>query len=107
MIVCGLESQISRGLDCIKSLAKQHKELTILFGNIKMKTRRETELKEGFHGGTEVNLQSALGFYSIFGALESLLDLQQKHEMVTATSVELFPGVSQTEQKHMKSREKR
>ena len=37
---------------------------------------------------TEVNLVTALGFYSMFGSLESLLNLEQKHEM-------------QTEQKHI------
>ena len=66
-----------------------------------MKPRREAELKDGFHGGTEVNLVTALGFYSFFGYLESLLSLQQKHELVTATGVELIPGVLQTGQKHM------
>ena len=51
--------------------------------------------------GTEVNLWTALGFYSMFGFLESLLNLKQKHEMVTAIKVEVFPGVLQTEQKHI------
>ena len=44
---------------------------------------------------------TALGFYSLFGYLESLLNLEQKHEMVTAISVEVFQGVLQTEQKHI------
>ena len=44
---------------------------------------------------------TALGFYSMFGSLESLLNLEQKHEMVTAISVEVFPGVLQTEQKYI------
>ena len=35
------------------------------------------------------------------GSLESLLNLEQKHEMVTAISVEVFPGVLQTEQKYI------
>ena len=51
------------------------------------------------HGGTEVNLVNALGFYSMVGSLESLLNLEQKHEMVTAISVEMFPGVLQTKEK--------
>ena len=45
-----------------------------------------------------MNLVTALGFYSMFGSLESLLNLEQKHEMVTAISVEVFLGVLQTEQ---------
>ena len=52
------------------------------------------------HGGTEVNLVTALGFYRIFGSLESLLNLEQKHEMVLAISEEVFPGMLQTEQMH-------
>ena len=66
-----------------------------------MKTRTETELIADCHGGTEVNLVTALGFHSMFGSLESLLNLEQRHEMVTAISVEVFPGVLQTEQKYI------
>ena len=96
--VCGLEGHICGGLDCVKTLEKQHKQLTILFGNIVIKAKTETELIADFHEGTKVNLVTALGFYCMFGSLESLLNLEQKHEMVTAISVEVFPGVLQTEQ---------
>ena len=47
-----------------------------------MKARTETELIADCHGGTEVNLVTALGFYSMFGSLESLLNLEQRHEIV-------------------------
>ena len=87
---CGLEGHICGGLDCVKTLEKQRKQLTILFGKIVMKARTETELIADCHGGTEVNLVTALGFYSMFGSLESLLNLEQKHDMVTAISVEVF-----------------
>ena len=60
--VCGLEGQICGSLDCVKTLEKQHEHLKILFGNIVMKTKTETELIADFHGGTEVNLVTALGF---------------------------------------------
>ena len=72
-----------------------------MFGNIVMKAKMETELIADCHGGNDVNLVTALGFYSMFGYLESLLNLEQKHEMVTAISVERFPGVLKTEQKHI------
>ena len=84
----------------MKTLARQHKQLTILFGNVVMKTRRETELIADCHGETEVNLVTALGFYSMFTSLESLLNLAQKLEMVRAIGVEVFLGMLQTEQKH-------
>ena len=99
--VCGLEDHVCGGLDCVKTLEKQHKQLTVLFGNVVMKARTETELIADCHGGTEVNLVTTLGFYSMFGSLESILNLEQKHEMVTAISVEVFPGVLQTEQKYI------
>ena len=51
-----------------------------------------------------MNLVTALGFYSMFGSLESLLNQEQKHEMVTAISVEVFLGVVQTKQKHFGKR---
>ena len=49
------------------------KQLMILMGNIVMKAKMETELIADCHGGKEVNLVTALGFYSMFGFLESLL----------------------------------
>ena len=100
--VFGLEGHVCGSLDCVKTLKRQHKQLTILFGNVMMKAGTETELIADCHGGTEVNLVTALGFYSMFGSLESLLNLEQKHEMVTAISVEVFPGVLKTEQKHIR-----
>ena len=97
--ICGLEGHNCGVLDCVKTLEKLHKQLTILFGNIVMRAKTETELIAGCHGGIEVNLVTALGFYSMFGSLESLLNLEQKHEIVTTISVEVFPRVLQTEQK--------
>ena len=66
-----------------------------------MRTKTETELIADCHGGTEVNLVTALAFYSLFRSLESLLNQEQKHERVTAISVEVFPGVLHTEQKQI------
>ena len=99
--IYGLEGHICGGLDCVKTLEKQHKQLTILFGNNVMKAKTETELIADCHGGTKVNLVTILGFNSMFGSLESLLNLKQKHEMITTVSVQVFPGVLQTEQKYI------
>ena len=93
--VCGLEGHVCEGLDCVKTLERQHKQLTILIGNVVMETRMETDLI----AEEPRNLVTALGFCSMFGSLESLLNLEQRHEMVIAISVEVFPGVLQTEQK--------
>ena len=71
--VCELEGHICGGLDCVKTLEKQHKQLTILFVNIVMKMKTETDLIADCHGGTEVNLVTALAFYSMFGSLACLV----------------------------------
>ena len=47
--VRGLEGHNCGGLDCVKTLEKQHKKLTILFGNIVMKAKTETELIADCH----------------------------------------------------------
>ena len=66
--VCGLEGHVCGSLECVKTLERQHKQLAILFGNVVMIARTETELIADCHGGTEVNLVTALGFYSMFGS---------------------------------------
>ena len=69
--VCGLEGQMCGAFDCVKTLAKQHKQLTVLLRNIVMKAETETELIADCDGGTEVNLVTAIGaleFYSMFGS---------------------------------------
>ena len=76
----------------------------IVSRNVVMKTKTETQLVVDCHGGMEVNLVTKLGFYSMFVSLESLLNLEQTHEMLTAISVEVFPRVLQTEQKHIGKR---
>ena len=42
--VCGLEGLMCVGIDCIKTLARQHNQQMIMFGNIVMKKRTKTEL---------------------------------------------------------------
>ena len=66
-----------------------------------LKAKTETEMIVDCHGKTGMILVTALGFCSMFGSLESLLNLEQKHEMVTTISVEVFPGVLQTEQDYI------
>ena len=77
-------------LDCVKTFAKKHKQLTILCKNVAMRAKTETEPIADCHGGTEMKLVTALGFYSMFGSLEYLLNPGQKQEMVTAISEEVF-----------------
>ena len=70
-----------------------------------MSGRSEMELVAGCHGVTEVNLITALGFFTMKSSLESLERLERAHELLAALSVEVFPGSLQTEQKNVSWRE--
>ena len=61
--------------------------------------KSEMELNADCHGITEVNLVTALRFYSKTSSVESLKRLERAHELVTALSVKLFPGSLRAEQK--------
>ena len=50
-----------------------------------------------------MNLATALGFFSRMCSLQSLERLESEHHLVTALSVESWPGVLQVTQKHIKS----
>ena len=55
------------------------------------------------YASTTVNLATALGFFSRMCSLQSLERLESEHHLVTALSVESWPGVLQVTQKHTKS----
>ena len=64
-----------------------------------MSDKSGMELIADCHGVTEVNLITALGFYSMTNSIESLERLERAHGLVTSLNVEVFPGALQTEQK--------
>ena len=49
-----------------------------------------------------MSLVTALGFYSMFDSLQSLWNLQQKHDFVTVISVEGFSRVLHAEHQHIR-----
>ena len=51
---------------------------------------------------TRVNIATALGFFSTMCSLQSLEMLESAHHLVTALSVESWPGALQTTQKHIR-----
>ena len=54
------------------------------------------------YASTTENLATALGFFSRRCSLESLEMLESEHHLVTALSVESWPGVLQMVQKNIK-----
>ena len=51
---------------------------------------------------TTVNIETALGIFSRMCSLQSLEMLESEHHLVTALSVESWPGELQTTQKHIR-----
>ena len=80
-------------------LSEQHRQLAQMFPRLSMSDKSEIELIADCHGVTEVNLITALEFYSMTSSIESLERLERAHVLVTSLSEEVFPGALQTEQK--------
>ena len=55
-----------------------------------------------FYTSTMMNIATALGFFSRMCSLQSLDMLESVHALVTALSVESYPGVLQMVQKHIR-----
>ena len=65
--------------------------------------KSEIQIVAECYVSTTVNLATALGFFSRMCSLQSLERLESEHHLVTALSVESWPGVLQVTQKHIKS----
>ena len=95
----GMDGHVCGSGHCLNTLREQHRQLAQLYGRLSMLDKSEMELVADCHGVTEVNLITALGFYSMTSSIASLEHLERAHELVTSLCVEVFPGVLQTELK--------
>ena len=95
----GMDGHVCNTGHCLIMLSEQHRQLAQPYGRLRMSDKSGMELIADFHGVTEVNLITALGFYSMTSSIESLERLERTHGLVTSLSVEVFPGALQTEQK--------
>ena len=94
---CGLEGHVCETGHCLETLAEQHCQLTRLFERLSMSDRSEMELIADCHGVTEVNLVTALGFYTMTCSMESLEHLERAHEFQgrCEQKIESWRGISQ------------
>ena len=102
---CELKTHVCVTGNCLETQAEQHCQSAKLFGRLSMSERSEIELVADCRGVTEVNLKTALGFYSMTSSIGSLACLERAQELVTALSVEVFLESLQAEQKIESSRE--
>ena len=74
----------------------------IWFGDVTEPEKSEIEILSDCYASTSMSLATALGFFSKMCSIESLKILKSQQHLVTALSVETWPGVLQMIQKHIK-----
>ena len=91
------------GRSCVRIQSFQKEDLVTWFEDITERKKSEVQIVAEYYASTTVNIATALGFFSRMCSLQSLERLESEHHLVTALSVESWPGVLQVTQKHIKS----
>ena len=81
------------GLSCARIQSFQREGLATWFSDITEKEKSEVQIVAECYASTTVNLATALGFFSKVCTITG--DLESEHNLVTALSVESWPGVLQ------------
>ena len=100
---CGNGEHTCDGRSCVRIQSFQREDLVTCFEDITEREKSEIQIVAECYASTTVNLATALGFFSRMCSLQSLERLESEHHLVTALSVESWPGVLQVSQKHIKS----
>ena len=100
---CGNGEHICDGRSCVRILSFQKEDLVTWFEDITEREKSEVQIIAECYARTTVNIATALGFFSRMCDLQALERLESEHHLVTALSVESWPGVLQVTQKHIRS----
>ena len=100
---CGNGEHTCDGRSCVRIQSFQKEDLITWFEDITEREKSEIQIVAECYASTTVNLATALGFFSRMCSLQSLQRLESEQHLVTALSVESWPGVLQVNQKHIKS----
>ena len=101
-LVCGGGEHSCDGRSCVRIQSFQKEELATWFGDITEKEKSEVQIVAECYASTTVNIATELPFFSRMCSLQSLEMLESEHQLVTALSVESWPGVLQMVQKHIR-----
>ena len=99
---CGRGEHSCDGRSCVRIQSFQKEDLATWFGDLTEKEKSEVQIVAECYTNTTVKLATALGFFSRMCSLQSLEMLESQHHLVTALSVESWPGVLQITQKHIR-----
>ena len=92
---CGNGEHSCDGRSCVRIQSFQKEDLVTWFEDITEREKSEIQIVDECYASTTVNLATALGFFSRMCSLQSLERLESEHHLVTALSVESWPGVLQ------------
>ena len=101
-LTCGTGEHTCDGRSCVRIQSFQKEDLITWFGDITEREKSEVQIMAEGYASTTVNIATALGFFSRMCTLQSLQMLESEHQLVTALSVESWPGVLQVIQKHIR-----
>ena len=101
-LTCGSGEHTFDGRSCVRIQSFQKEDLITWFGDITEREKSEVQIVAECYANTTVNIATALGFFSRRCSLQSLEMLESEHHLVTALSVESWPGVLQVTQKHIR-----
>ena len=101
-LTCGGGGHTCDGRSCVRIQFFQREDLVAWFSHITEKEKSDVQIVAESYTNTTVNIATALGFFSRMCSLQSLEMLESEHHLVTALSVESWPGALQTTQKHIR-----
>ena len=101
-LTCGGGEHTCDGLSCVRVQSFQKEDLVAWFADVTEREKSEVQIVAECYTNTIVNIATALGFFSRMCSLKSLEMLESEHHLVTALSVESWPGVLQITQKHIR-----
>ena len=101
-LTCGVGEHTCDGRSCVRIQSFQKEDLDAWFGDVTEREKSEVQIVAERYTNTTVNIATALGFFSRMCSLQSLEMLESEHHLVTALSVESWPGALQTTQKHIR-----
>ena len=90
------------GRSCVRIQSYQREDLATWLGDITKKKKSEVQIVAECYMNTTVNIATALGFFSRMGSLQSLVMLESENPLVTALSLESWPGALQVAQKRIR-----
>ena len=101
-LLCGGGEHYCDGRSCIRIKSFQKEDLATWSSDITEKEKYEVQIVAECYESTTANIAKALGFFSRMCSLQSLEMLESDHHLLTALSVESWPGVLQMIQKHIR-----